>query len=119
MIQHEHRPSGPVPQPDGVPFPSLDPVGPSELVIRQLRTRPGGLSEQEAASRLLQWGPNVLTRRQGPPWWRVVRAQFTHPLALLLELAAVLAFVSRSTVLGWTILAVVLLNAAFAILQER
>ena len=118
MIQHEHRPSAGA-QPDGVPFPPLDPVGPSELVIRQLRTRPGGLSEQEAASRLLQWGPNVLTRREGPAWWRVVSAQFTHPLALLLELAAVLAFVSRSTVLGWTILAVVVLNAAFAILQER
>jgi calcium-translocating P-type ATPase len=118
MVQHGHRDWGSV-HPDGVPIPPLDPVGPSALVIRQLRTRASGLSEREAESRLLQWGPNLLTRREGPPWWRVVSAQFTHPLALLLELAAVLAFISHSTVLGWTIVAVVVLNATFAILQER
>ncbi len=100
-------------------LPRLELEGPTDPVLRQLRTRRSGLSEQEAARRLLQWGPNLLTRRPGRPWWRSVSAQFTQPLAVLLELAAVLAFVSGSTVLGWTILAVVVLNALFAILQER
>ena len=97
----------------------LSPLGPSEMLMRQLRTTPRGLSEAAAAQRLRQFGPNELSKRAGPPWWRSVLAQFSHPLALLLELAAVLAFISASPVLGWTILAVVVLNAAFALLQEH
>ncbi len=98
---------------------ALSPLGPSEILMRQLRTTARGLSEAAAAQRLGQFGPNELSRRAGPPWWRSVLAQFSHPLALLLELAAVLAFVSGSPVLGWTILAVVVLNAGFALLQEH
>ncbi|WP_246456051.1 cation-transporting P-type ATPase [Nocardioides mesophilus] len=94
-------------------------TGPGEQVLRRLRTRPSGLSTRDAADRLVQYGPNVLTRRKTRSWWRQAAEQFTHPLALLLEAAAVLAFVSASIVLGWTILAVVLLNAAFALAQER
>ncbi|MGZ4489708.1 MAG: cation-translocating P-type ATPase [Nocardioidaceae bacterium] len=104
---------------DGGAPPDLDVVASSDLVIAQLKTRRTGLSEAEAANRLLQYGPNVLTRREGWSWWHIVATQFTHPLAILLELAAVLAFVSANSVLGWTIIAVVLLNAAFALLQER
>ena len=97
----------------------LSPLGPSEMLMRQLRTTARGLSEAAAAQRLRQFGPNELSKRAGPPWWRAVLAQFSHPLALLLELAAVLAFVSASPVLAWTILGVVVLNAAFALLQEH
>ncbi|WP_037640532.1 HAD-IC family P-type ATPase, partial [Streptomyces flavochromogenes] len=41
------------------------------------------------------------------------------PLALLLWAAAALAFVADLAILGWAILAVVAVNAAFALLQER
>ena len=101
-------------------FPAaLSPLGPSEMLMRQLRTGRRGLAESAAQQRLRQFGPNELSRRAGTPWWREVLAQFTHPLALLLELAAVLAFVSAGAVLGWTILAVVVLNAVFALVQEH
>jgi calcium-translocating P-type ATPase len=45
--------------------------------------------------------------------------QLTHPLALLLWLAAVLAFTTQSTTLGVAIVAVIALNAGFALVQER
>lgn len=44
--------------------------------------------------------------------------QFTHPLALVLAVAAVLAWVSGSPTLAVAITAVIGLNAAFAFFQE-
>ena len=47
------------------------------------------------------------------------RSQVIHPLALLLWAASVLAFVSGMVPLGIAIVAVIVLNAAFAFAQER
>ena len=92
---------------------------PVELLLRDLRSRPEGLRSAEAARRLDRYGPNTLTRRAKSPWFTELVAQFTHPLAVLLGAAAVLAFVAGTPVLGWAVVAVVLLNAAFAFVQER
>jgi calcium-translocating P-type ATPase len=97
---------------------SADPTATVAALVRQLRSTPSGLSSAEAADRLLQVGPNLLTERRSGTWVRSVVAQFTHPLAILLELAAVLSFLTAGPVLGWTIVAVVVLNAAFALSQE-
>ena len=45
--------------------------------------------------------------------------QFTQPLVLLLAVAAVLAWVGGTPALSLAVLAVILLNAAFAFVQER
>ena len=63
-------------------------------------------------------GPNELVRRGGRRWPGELARQFTHPLALLLMLAAVLAWVSGSPRLGTAIAAVIVLNAGFAFAQE-
>jgi calcium-translocating P-type ATPase len=60
-----------------------------------------------------------LVRRRGTRWPRQLGAQFTHPLALLLWLAAALAFAAGSRVVGAAILAVIVLNACFAFFQEQ
>ncbi len=80
---------------------------------------PDGLSAREAARRLVAHGPNVLERRGGRRWPAELAAQFVHPLALLLWLAAGLAFVAGTRVLGVAVVAVILLNAVFAFAQER
>jgi calcium-translocating P-type ATPase len=90
-----------------------------ELLFRDLRARPEGLSSREARRRLAAYGPNELERHGGRRWPRQLLNQFTHPLALLLEAAALLAFIGVSAVLGVAIVLVVLLNALFAFLQER
>jgi calcium-translocating P-type ATPase len=94
-------------------------AGPVGVLLRDLRSRPDGLSAAEAQRRLDRYGPNTLTRRARRPWSRELLAQFTHPLAVLLEAAAVLAFVAGTAVLGWAVVAVVLLNAGFAFAQEQ
>jgi calcium-translocating P-type ATPase len=96
-----------------------DPREPLARLQRDLRAGPRGLSSREAGRRLVAYGPNELRRRGGREWPRRLAAQFVHPLALLLWLAAALAVVAGAPVLGAAILAVILLNAVFAFAQER
>jgi len=97
----------------------LDPQESIERLLRDLRTRRVGLSDREAARRLLVFGPNELVRRRGRGWLRDLVAQLVHPLALLLWLAAGLAALSGTTPLAIAIVIVILINALFAFLQER
>ena len=96
-----------------------DPLEPADRLLRHLRTSASGLSAREAERRLLVYGPNELVRQRGPGWPRALVRQLTHPLALLLWLAAALAFSAGTAALALAIVAVVLLNAAFAFVQER
>ncbi|MET9633254.1 cation-transporting P-type ATPase [Lentzea sp. NPDC006480] len=99
--------------------PDSDPREPLDRLFRDLRTKRTGLSEREAARRLVAHGPNELTRRKQRDWPKQLLRQFTHPLALLLWLAAGLAVLAGTTVLGIAIIAVIVLNAALAFVQEQ
>ncbi|GAA5152243.1 MULTISPECIES: cation-translocating P-type ATPase [Amycolatopsis] len=96
----------------------IDPREPAAALMRDLRTGSAGLGEREAARRLELYGPNELPQRRGRRWWVSLGKQFTHPLALLLWLAAVLALVSGSTSLGIAVFVVIVLNAVLAFWQE-
>lgn len=96
-----------------------DPREPVDRLLRDLRTTPEGLSGREAQRRLTVYGHNELTRRKRRDWPRQLLRQFTHPLALLLWLAAALAAVSGTIALAIAILAVIVLNAALAFVQEQ
>ena len=87
-------------------------------LLRDLDTTPGGLSSREAGRRLAQHGPNALQRRGGAQWPRELASQLTHPLALLLWLAAGLSFLVGSETVGIAVVLVIVLNAAFAFVQE-
>ncbi|MFF8841024.1 cation-translocating P-type ATPase [Streptomyces sp. NPDC015130] len=97
----------------------FDPSEPLPRLRRELATGPDGLSAREAARRLAVHGPNEVRRRVRSSFVRELVGQLVHPLALLLWAAAALAFVADLAVLGWAILAVIAVNAAFALLQER
>ncbi len=102
--------------------PSVTEVNPEEALdrlLRDLRSRREGLSDREAARRLVSAGPNELVRRRGRGWpWQLAQQLF-HPLALLLWLAAVLAELDGTPPLAIAIVIVILLNALFAFFQER
>lgn len=78
-----------------------------------------GLGSREAARRLQVYGPNELPTAVGRHRLRSLIRQFTHPLALLLWIAAALAAVSNSVVLAAAIVVVVVLNAVLAFIQEQ
>jgi calcium-translocating P-type ATPase len=96
-----------------------DPRVPIARLLRDLRARPEGLSGLEAERRLVVYGRNELQRRGRRRWPQQLAQQLIHPLALLLWVAAVLAFVGGTPVLTAAIVAVILLNALFAFAQER
>ncbi|OEU99291.1 magnesium-transporting ATPase [Streptomyces qinglanensis] len=97
----------------------VDPREPLARLRQDLRTGPEGLSRREAERRTAVYGPNEVRREHRGQLRRELARQLVHPLALLLWGAAGLAFVAGTRVLGVAIVAVVLLNAGFALLQER
>ncbi|WP_406499884.1 cation-transporting P-type ATPase [Streptomyces sp. NBC_00846] len=96
----------------------LDPEEAAELLLRDLRSSRAGLTSVEAGRRLLQYGRNELRRRGGRRWPRELARQFTHPLALLLWLAAALLAAVGSNVVAAAVVLIIFLNAAFAFIQE-
>jgi magnesium-transporting ATPase (P-type) len=96
----------------------LDPEEAADRLLRDLRTGREGLSSTEAQRRLLQYGPNALQRRRGRQWPKELARQFTHPLALLLWLAAGLLLIVGSNVVAAAMILIIVLNAALAFVQE-
>lgn len=83
-----------------------------------LQTSSKGLSQEEAAARLATFGPNVVTRYEPYPLWRIALDQFTSPIIYVLLAAACITLLLgdyKDTVI---ILAVVVLNAILGFFQE-
>ena len=96
-----------------------------EDVLKNLLTSDKGLSEGEAARRLLEYGLNEIKEVRGKPLYLRFFAQFTHFLAVLLWIAAALCFLSEYLhpgegllSLGIAIFGVILINAVFTFVQE-
>ena len=84
-----------------------------------------GLTRAEAEARLARLGKNELAKDAPQPPWRRVLAQMRDPLTLLLLAAAALSLLvwDLEGAEGWpyealTVLAVVVMNAVLAVLQE-
>src|SRR3989344_7657403 len=96
-----------------------------EEVLKSLRTSAQGLASGEVARRLAEFGPNRVERVRGER--RITRflKGFTHFLALILWIAAALAFFAEfqdpglgMAILGVAILGVILINGLFSFWQE-
>ncbi|HEU4730093.1 MAG TPA: cation-transporting P-type ATPase, partial [Kofleriaceae bacterium] len=112
-VRAHTRASAPKP-PDAATLCSLVP----EERYRALDASPSGLSSDEAARRMARYGPNAVHRAASFSWMRALVANFTHPLALLLWFGAVMAFAAEAPELTAAIAAVVVINGAFALIQE-
>ena len=94
-------------------------------VLASLKTSEAGLDSTEAQRRLREFGPNRIEEVKGKPLWLRFLREFTHFFALILWVAATLAFFAESRdpgagmwQLGVAILAVILINGVFSFLQE-
>jgi Ca2+-transporting ATPase len=93
---------------------------PIEDAAARLGTTPvSGLAESEARKRLAQFGPNEVADRGGRSAWRVLLAQFTGVLTLVLFAAAALSVFLGDLLDAGAILAIVVLNAALGFFQEH
>lgn len=93
-------------------------LGDSEEALTKLGTARQGLSRQEATDRLSRVGPNSFPRPRGPTLGRRLAEQLVHFFALMLWVAAGLAFVGGLPQLGTAIIVVILVNGAFSFAQE-
>lgn len=96
-----------------------------EDVFATLFSGPDGLTVEQAARRLGEYGPNEIREMHARTLVSRLAAQFTHFLALLLWFAASLCFLSEYLHpgeglirLGIAILAVIFINAFFTFIQE-
>jgi len=94
-------------------------------VLKALETSVGKLSNEAARLRLTRYGPNRLPEPTGPSLFSKLIRQFSHFLAILLWIAAGLAFLAHflkpgegMAALGCAIVAVVVINAIFSFAQE-
>jgi sodium/potassium-transporting ATPase subunit alpha len=98
----------------------------AEEALASLRSRAQGLSAEEARRRLQEFGANRIERVRTEHGWRRLWHSFTHFLALILWLAAGLAFFAEYQepgqgmgILGEAILGVILINGLFSFWQEH
>ncbi len=94
-------------------------------VLRHLLTSEGGLTEEEAKKRFLEFGPNEIREVRKTSLFIRFLKQFTHFLAILLWIGAGLAFLSEylnpgegMLTLGLAIVGVIVINAVFTFIQE-
>jgi Ca2+-transporting ATPase len=92
---------------------------PVEAVAKRLGTRVAeGLAPDEAARRLAEHGPNELRAAPRPPFWRLVLAQFTNFVVIILIVASLISAATGEWVEAAAIVAIVLLNAIIGVVQE-
>lgn len=92
----------------------------AEEVLRHLNTPPReGLSTAEARRRLARYGPNQLVEAPPPTFWQHLWAQLNSFVIWLLLAAALISALLGDFVESGAILAIVALNAALGVIQER
>jgi sodium/potassium-transporting ATPase subunit alpha len=96
-----------------------------EEALATLQTTSRGLPDAEAKRRLAEFGPNVIERIRDKPLAIRFLKSFTHFFAVILWIAAGLAFFAEAAqprqgmaTLGFAIVGVVLINGVFSFWQE-
>jgi len=94
-------------------------------LFRRLKTSEKGLSPDQVARRLVEFGPNELAVAAKKNYLLAYLGQYSNFFAILLEAAALLSFVADHydpgqgyNVLGYAILGAVIINSSFTFWQE-
>jgi len=89
-----------------------------EETLTVLETGVGGLSSQQAAERLAQYGPNEIESAEKISKLGILWAQIKNPLVFVLLAAAAISFIAGKTADTVVILAVIVLNSLIGFFQE-
>ena len=90
----------------------------SAEVLRSLGTSPAGLTEEEAAARLEQYGPNEVGREKHEGWPQRLYLAARNPLVILLTILATLSFATGDFRAGVVMLLMVVLGVTLRFVQE-
>ncbi|PWU15130.1 MAG: magnesium-translocating P-type ATPase [Verrucomicrobia bacterium] len=89
-------------------------------VLQALKTVPSGLTEEEAAARLEQYGPNEVAREKRHDWLQRLWVAVRNPLVVLLTVLATVSFVAPQgdPITGAIMLGMVFLGVSLRFIQE-
>jgi Mg2+-importing ATPase len=90
----------------------------SAEILRSLGTSPAGLTEDEAAARLEQYGPNEVGREKHESWPQRLYIAARNPLVILLTVLATLSFATGDFRAGVVMLLMVVLGVSLRFIQE-
>jgi len=90
----------------------------SEEMLSALSSKRSGLSMNQAAERLQQYGPNELKVKKKTSPIVIFFRQFLSPLIYVLLIAAIISIVVEHFIDAWVIMAVLVVNAVIGFLQE-
>jgi Mg2+-importing ATPase len=91
-------------------------------ILTRLQSAPAGLSDEEAARRLVEFGPNEVGQEKKHNWlWRIWVA-VRNPLVILLSVLAIVTFATAQStsdmIGGWVMVAMVVLGVSLRFIQE-
>ena len=92
--------------------------GPVEETFRLMQTSSAGLSEMEAAERLVKYGPNEVAYEKKQSWIHRLYTASRNPLVILLTVLAVLSFATGDFRAGTVMVLMVVLGLALRFVQE-
>lgn len=87
-------------------------------VLKELQSQADGLSTDEAANRLQQYGPNQLQEKKKKPVWLLFLIQFKDVMILILMVAAIISAVVGDLKDMIVILIIIVINAIVGFVQE-
>ena len=90
-----------------------------EQVLKHFQVPEHGLSGEEVAKRLEQYGPNQLKEAPRPGFFQMLWEQLNNFVVILLIVASVISALLGDYVEAAAIMAIVVLNAILGIVQER
>jgi len=87
-------------------------------VYARLGTRAEGLSPDEAATRLAQYGLNMLAKDQRPGLWKLLWRGMLNPLVILLAVLATISFATGDPRAGIMMVFMIVLSVGLKLIQE-
>ncbi len=92
----------------------------TDFVVKNFKSHSEyGLTSEDAANRLQEFGPNTVNTKAGKRWYTKLLLQFHNPLVYILLVAVAVTFALEEYVDSAVIFAVVFLNAIIGFLQEN
>ncbi len=90
-----------------------------DALLQELGSSPHGLTDTQAASALLKYGPNEIKLQQSAAWPEILVRQFKNILILMLLASSAIAYLVKRDIFDAVgILAAVLLSVIFGFVQE-
>jgi Ca2+-transporting ATPase len=92
---------------------------PTEEVLGLLHVNENGLTSEEAAKRLSQYGQNQLQEAPRPTFWHMLWEQLNNFVVILLIIASIISAFLGDYIEAVAIMAIVVLNSVLGIVQEQ